>query len=263
MQVVLTENEEALCQLLNDATLWLRNQLREAGREDAEQLELRIAGGWVRDKLLGLESHDLDIAINTMTGFEFAQHLAEYQRSIGLKARHIAKIASNPERSKHLETATTMVLGFALDFVHLRREEYQTDSRIPNHVSFGTPTEDAYRRDITINTLFYNINTRSVEDFTGQGLKDLAKGIVRTPLAPYETFHDDPLRVLRCIRFASRFGFSIEDNVLETMRDSRIKAALQNKISRERVGVEVNKMLTGTQVHTAMACWPHLTETTP
>jgi tRNA nucleotidyltransferase (CCA-adding enzyme) len=81
-----------------------------------------------------LESHDLDIAIDSMTGYEFAQQLANYQQSIGQSVKSIAKIASNPERSKHLETATSVVLGLSLDFVHLRCEEYQENSRIPNNV---------------------------------------------------------------------------------------------------------------------------------
>ncbi|KAI9597553.1 hypothetical protein BDF19DRAFT_435474 [Syncephalis fuscata] len=238
MQVILTEPEEQLCQLLDSATKWLHER-----QPDQSPVELRIAGGWVRDKLLGLESHDLDIAIDSMTGFEFAQRLAEYQQSIGKEMKSIARIASNPERSKHLETATSVVLGLSLDFVHLRCEEYQENSRIPNNVSFGTPTQDAYRRDVTINTLFYNVHSRQVEDFTNMGLRDLQQGVVRTPLAPYETFKDDPLRVLRCIRFASRFNFEIASNAYECMKDTRIKTALQEKISRERIGVEMGKML--------------------
>jgi tRNA nucleotidyltransferase (CCA-adding enzyme) len=83
---------------------------------------------------LGLESHDLDIAINNMTGYEFAQYLTEYQKHIGQHPKYVAKIASNPEKSKHLETATTKILGFSLDFVHLRCEEYHGDSRIPHTV---------------------------------------------------------------------------------------------------------------------------------
>ncbi|RKP27738.1 hypothetical protein SYNPS1DRAFT_32373 [Syncephalis pseudoplumigaleata] len=250
MQVTLTEAEDQLCQLLDNATRWLGKE-----RPDLPPVELRIAGGWVRDKLLGLESHDLDIAVNSMTGYEFAQQLAAYQQHIGQPVKSIAKIASNPERSKHLETATSVVLGLSLDFVHLRCEEYQEHSRIPNSVTFGTPTQDAYRRDITINTLFYNVHRREVEDFTDMGLRDLQEGIVRTPLAPYETFMDDPLRVLRCIRFATRFQFRIDADVYECMSDSSIKMALQKKISRERIGVEVGKMLQGKH-NTLCTCLP-------
>ncbi|KAJ1929146.1 CCA tRNA nucleotidyltransferase, mitochondrial, partial [Linderina pennispora] len=156
----------------------------------------------------------------------------------------IAKISQNPERSKHLETATTSVLDQLVDFVNLRSETYNSDSRIPA-IEFGTPTEDAYRRDITINALFYNIHSREVEDFTGKGLEDLKNGIVRTPLAPFETFRDDPLRVLRVIRFASRFGYEIEEGTAEALSRQEIKNDLDVKISRERVGVELEKMAAG------------------
>jgi tRNA nucleotidyltransferase (CCA-adding enzyme) len=72
-------------------------------------------------------------------------------------------------------------------------------------VKIGTPLEDALRRDLTINSLFYNINKKEVEDFTGKGIEDLKHGIIRTPLDPLQTFLDDPLRILRTIRFATRF----------------------------------------------------------
>jgi tRNA nucleotidyltransferase (CCA-adding enzyme) len=77
------------------------------------------------------------------------------------------------------------------------------------HIEFGTPLEDAERRDLTINSLFYNIATEEVEDFLGTGIDDLENGIIRTPLFPFVTFKDDPLRVLRAIRFAARYNFRI------------------------------------------------------
>jgi len=70
----------------------------------------------------------------------------------------------------------------------------------------GTPLEDAERRDLTINSMFYNIKEEKIEDYTGKGLDDLWAGIARTPLDPYKTFTDDPLRILRTVRFASRFS---------------------------------------------------------
>ena len=81
----------------------------------------------------------------------------------------VGVIKSNPDQSKHLETATLRVMGFELDFVNLRAEEY-TDTRIPV-MRIGTALEDAMRRDLTINALFYNLNRRTVEDFTGQGIQ--------------------------------------------------------------------------------------------
>ncbi|KAL1919406.1 uncharacterized protein VTP21DRAFT_2099 [Calcarisporiella thermophila] len=240
MRVVLTEEEANLCKLLDDVTKHIQET-----RPDLPKLELRIAGGWVRDKLLGLQCHDIDVAINTMMGFEFAQHVNKYLAARGIQTRSVAKIDTNPEKSKHLETATTRLLGLEIDFVNLRKELYDGDSRIPKEVQFGTPEEDAYRRDITINSLFYNVHSHRVEDYTGQGIRDLAEGIVRTPLPAFETFRDDPLRVLRCIRFASRFSFRLVENIKTAAADERIREALHWKISRERIGTEVDRMIRG------------------
>ena len=154
------------------------------------------------------------------------------------------KIEANPEKSKHLETVTTRILGLDIDLVNLRKETYTEESRNPQ-MEFGTPEEDALRRDATINAMFYNLNTREIEDFTGKGHDDMRAKIIRTPLDPYQTFKDDPLRVLRLIRFASRLDYAIDPTVESCMKDAGIKDALRAKISRERVGVELEKMLKG------------------
>jgi tRNA nucleotidyltransferase (CCA-adding enzyme) len=107
----------------------------------------------------------------------------------------------------------------------------------------GTPKQDAFRRDLTINSLFYNINTNKIEDFTGFGVSDLKLGIVRTPLEPLETFIDDPLRMLRTIRFACRYNFLVSDEAIEGARNEKIEKAFGEKISRERVGTEMEKIL--------------------
>uniref|UniRef100_A0A0W0G6N6 Poly A polymerase head domain-containing protein n=1 Tax=Moniliophthora roreri TaxID=221103 RepID=A0A0W0G6N6_MONRR len=207
--VELTEVEEKICVLLDRCKKHLET-------EKGIHTECRIAGGWVRDKLLGSQSNDLDVALSNIMGFAFAEHLAEFAKNEGMEVGSIGKIAQNPDQSKHLETATFKVLGREMDLVNLRSEEYASGSRIPTGVSFGTPEQDALRRDITINALFYNCHTRSVEDCTGKGLDDLRMGVIRTPLAPRETFIDDPLR-----------------------------EALVNKVARERAGEELSKMVKG------------------
>ncbi|KAG0037155.1 hypothetical protein BGZ82_003069 [Podila clonocystis] len=236
MVIRLTEQEDNICFVLDEV----------AKRYEAKQgkkVQLRIAGGWVRDKLLGLSCHDLDVGLDTMMGYDFAVLVNEYMESLGHEKRTIAKIATNPEKSKHLETATMVVLGMPLDFVNLRSEVYDEGSRIPSEITFGTPSEDAFRRDITINALFYNIHTRTVEDFTGKGLEDLKNGYIRTPLEPFETFWQDPLRVMRCIRFAARFQFTIAEEAKQAILDPRIKQVLKTKISKERIGAELDKMI--------------------
>lgn len=82
------------------------------------------------------------------------------------------------------------------------------------------------RRDACVNALFYNIHTQEVEDFTGRGLDDMKNKLIRTPLPPFETFNDDPLRVLRLIRFSSRLNFTIVDEVKQAMGDPDIKVCL-------------------------------------
>mmetsp|Transcript_36077 Transcript_36077/g.57988 ORF Transcript_36077/g.57988 Transcript_36077/m.57988 type:complete len:682 (+) Transcript_36077:217-2262(+) len=205
---------------------------------------LRVAGGWVRDKLLGKQSADIDIALDSMLGREFAELVNEYLRAKGEKTHGVGVIQSNPDQSKHLETATMRVHDVWLDLVNLRAENYSDQSRIPE-MTFGSATDDAFRRDLTINSLFYNINLRCVEDFTGAGLEDLQKGIVRTPLPPRTTFLDDPLRILRAVRFASRFGFSLDPSIVHAATDAEVQTALRTKVSRERVGKEVSGMLRG------------------
>ena len=111
--------------------------------------------------------------------------------------------------------------GVMIDLVNLRSEKYTEESRVPT-IDIGTPEEDAYRRDLTINSLFYNINEKKVEDFTGKGIEDLKNGTIRTPLEPLQTFLDDPLRVLRTIRFATRFDFHIIDEIYEAAKDPRV-----------------------------------------
>jgi hypothetical protein len=99
------------------------------------------------------------------------------------------------------------------------------------------------RRDFTINSLYYNINTNTVEDYTGMGLEDLENGIVRTPCDPLKTLLEDPLRVLRSIRFTETFGFAMEPSLAQALTHAAVKEELAHKVSRSRIGIEINKML--------------------
>ncbi|GMY31397.1 tRNA nucleotidyltransferase cca2-like isoform X2 [Fagus crenata] len=213
---------------------------------------LRVAGGWVRDKLLGKDCYDIDIALDNMLGSEFVEKVRDYLLSTGEEVQGVAVIPCNPEQSKHLETARMRLFDMWIDFVNLRSEEYSDNSRIPTKQKFGTAEEDAYRRDLTINSLFYNINTDSVEDFTKRGIADLKSGKIVTPLPPKTTFLDDPLRVLRAIRFGARFGFLLDEELKEAASCDEVKDALAAKISRERIGVEIDLMISGNQPVNAM-----------
>ena len=96
---------------------------------------VRVAGGWVRDKLLGRDNHDIDIALDDMTGLPFATHVNNYLAEQNFEVHRIGVIERNPEQSKHLETATVKILDMPIDFVNLRAEEYTEESRIPTVVS--------------------------------------------------------------------------------------------------------------------------------
>ncbi|KAK5688466.1 CCA tRNA nucleotidyltransferase, mitochondrial [Elasticomyces elasticus] len=281
----LTPVEDTLRHLLLDVAKYIDNTASSDPNSQVKLPEdlakqptvLRFTGGWVRDKLLGVPSHDIDVAINKMTGFQFGLRLKEYLEIPGNPEKYglegvatsdkqslkagttdksktvggLHKIEANPEKSKHLETVTTRILGLDIDLVNLRKETYTEDSRNPQ-MEFGTPEEDALRRDATVNAMFYNINTEEIEDFTGRGHDDMQAKMIRTPLEPYQTFKDDPLRVLRLIRFASRLDYEIDQKALVAMRNADIQDALRRKISRERIGVETEKSLRGPDPHEAL-----------
>ncbi|PWY70670.1 ATP :tRNA-specific tRNA nucleotidyltransferase [Aspergillus eucalypticola CBS 122712] len=270
--IELTALESTLKSLLLDVAEYIHEKNIAEGRRDTEPTVLRFTGGWVRDKLLGVGSNDVDVGINNMTGYQFGLLLKEYmdrpenlekyrQKQPNGELKHaiasLHKIEANPEKSKHLETVTTRIFGLDIDLVNLRKETYSEDSRNPQ-MEFGTAQEDAMRRDATINALFYNLNESKVEDLTERGLEDMQKRIIRTPMEPYQTFQDDPLRVLRLIRFASRLGYNIEEETQEAMRNDLIGEALKLKISRERVGKELEKMLQGPDPRGALQFIDHL-----
>lgn len=137
-----------------------------------------------------------------------------------------------------------------MDLVNLRSEEYGADSRVPT-MKIGSPEEDAYRRDLTFNALFYNINENKIEDFTGKGLDDLRDKVCRTPLEPKTTFNDDPLRVLRVIRFANRFNASIVQEIMDAAKEKDVRSFFV-KLSFERIGIELDKMCGGNNPHISM-----------
>lgn len=261
-EIQLNEKESKLCILIKNYIDSYNNV------SNTQPLVARISGGWVRDKILGKQSHDLDIAINLMSGEEFVHNMLifysknplpecflNYEKDCNNKKNNgksknspffhnVNTIKKNPEKSKHLETATTKILGMDIDFVNLRNETYTENSRIPI-ISHGTPQEDAIRRDATLNALFYNISTNQVEDFTQCGLQDLHDGILRTPLDPLQTFMDDPLRILRLIRFSAVYNFKLHESIEQcfVQHHKDLMNALQKKISKERIGVELMKML--------------------
>ncbi|CDJ42825.1 tRNA nucleotidyltransferase, putative [Eimeria tenella] len=228
----LTPAEEDLFSLLNQCI-----------EEQQLNIELRAAGGWVRDKLLGFPSTDIDIAIDTTSGARFAAILNQWLVSKGEPPRSFGIISKNVAQSKHLETATLRLRSFALDLVNLRSESYCNSSRIPSDTELGTPLQDAERRDFCCNSLFYNLKTRRVEDWLGSGLRDIQLRILRASSpVPRETLAEDPLRLLRGIRFAATLRFSLQKDLAVAAADPPIRESLKAKVAKERVGIELRKI---------------------
>jgi tRNA nucleotidyltransferase/poly(A) polymerase len=184
---------------------------------------------------------DVDIAINNMTGAQLAEYLSSYCRSQNVPCK-IQAVNSDYLISRHLATARgSMFDSVSVDLVNLRTETYVTQSshRVPT-MDFGSPQEDACRRDFTVNSLFYNITTNKIEDWNGGGgLEDLKLGRLRTPLNPMSIFSDDPLRILRVVRFSTRFGFIPSIDLFKAANVPDSMYGLLYKVSRERIGKEV------------------------
>lgn len=201
---------------------------------------VRVVGGWTRDKLLGRDPHDVDIMVDDISGAVFAKMITNH---LGLKGPNVIK--ENPEKSKLIETAKVFLpepWNQEVDVARCRKETYTKDSRIPS-TSPATAEQDAARRDLTINTLFYNIHTRAIEDFTGLGLQDIRDQVIRAPGDPFVRFMEDPLRIFRAARFASRFGWEIEESTAAAMAEPEVKKALLTKTSPDRIGDELVTML--------------------
>ena len=228
---------------LTDHEISLFQHLLALAHDNGLNVTMRVAGGWVRDKLLGLESDDIDIALDTMTGQQFC-------KAVGLVA---AVVTAKPDQSKHLEAAIVDIMGQRIEIVNLRDESWagsyaNDDNRIPTENRFGTPKIDAERRDLTVNALFYNLSTNQVEDYT-TGTFDLGfdgderetNSIrLRTPLDPVITFTDDPLRMLRTMRFFAKLPNSfLQPNVVKAFLEPSVQHAFINKVSAERIAVEL------------------------
>ncbi|WZZ07788.1 hypothetical protein YC2023_093709 [Brassica napus] len=235
-RIHVTENEREVFDLL----------LRAVGSFSPET-KLRVAGGWVRDKLLGKESNDIDLAIEKMLARKFFYKLNYYLRSQGEDKvqGHVIKSKPTNDNRRPVETVKMHIYNHSIDLVHLRSETHEGNSRNPVKVGFATPEKDAYRRDLTINSLFYNLHTGLVEDYTGRGIVDLKSRRIATPLPARVSLLDDPLRVLRAIRFGARFGFTLDEELKEAASSEELQVALAVKISKERIGNEIDLMISG------------------
>ena len=196
---------------------------------DSLGMECYVVGGYVRDLFLERPSSDIDVVV-VGSGIQVANAL---KKQLGKKA----KISV----FRNFGTAQVKYGDMEVEFVGARRESYQRNSRKPI-VEDGTLEDDQNRRDFTINALAVCINANRFGELVDpfDGVLDMQDGIIRTPLDPDITFSDDPLRMLRCIRFATQLNFFIDDETFEALERnaSRIKI-----ISGERIQTELNKIM--------------------
>jgi poly(A) polymerase len=191
--------------------------------------ETFVIGGFVRDLLLNRPSKDIDI-VTLGSGIDLAEHVAR-------KLKPRPKVAV----FKNFGTAQLKCRNYEVEFVGARKESYRSESRKPV-VENGTLEDDQNRRDFTINALALSLNKANFGELSDpfNGLNDLEHKIIRTPLDPNITFSDDPLRMMRAIRFSSQLHFEIEATTLQAIAANRERIKI---VSAERIADEMNKIM--------------------
>lgn len=212
--------------------------IREGTRGTPYEGKLFLVGGVLRDRALGLPvSEDVDLVLEGD-----AVELAGFLYRKGLSDHH-------PVLYPRFGTAKLAIRGHDVELVAARAESYERGSRKPSVVR-ATLKDDAYRRDFTINTLMENIHTCEALDLTGRAWEDLRAGLIRTPLDPHVTFFDDPLRMLRAVRFACRHGFAIEERTWRAVGEMAGRLNLLGPkspvVSAERIRDEFVKVMLAT-----------------
>jgi poly(A) polymerase len=230
-----------------DKELFILKKIAHAAEELG--VETYLIGGFVRDKIIGRKTKDADI-VCVGDGIALAKAVAKrfkpepkfsYFKNFG--TAHIKINLPKHNESSKVSPAGGDLEGadFDIEFVGARKESYQYHSRKPA-VTSGTLKDDQDRRDFTMNALAISLNEENfgklIDPF--DGVRDIKKGIIRTPLDPLQTFSDDPLRMMRAIRFSSQLGFTIEEKTFQAIKDEADRISI---VSQERITDEIIKII--------------------
>ncbi|WP_316797980.1 CCA tRNA nucleotidyltransferase [Pedobacter frigidisoli] len=194
---------------------------------DKNKTEAYVIGGFVRDLFLDRPSKDIDVVV-VGSGISYAEEVGK-------------KLGTKVAVFKNFGTANIKVQDLEVEFVGARKESYRADSRKPI-VEDGSLEDDQLRRDFTINALAINLNAGHFGELLDpfEGIKDLEEKLIRTPLDPEITFSDDPLRMMRAIRFAAQLNFNIDHAALEAIKSQKQRISI---VSKERITDEMNKII--------------------
>ena len=194
---------------------------------DERGVQAFVIGGYVRDYYLHRKCTDIDVVV-VGSGIEIAEALGR-------------ELKTKVSVFKRFGTAMLRADGMEVEFVGARKESYSPDSRKP-HVEDGTIEDDQRRRDFTINAMAWSLNGETFGELVDpfDGMYDLEDCIIRTPCDPDITFSDDPLRMMRGIRFATQLGFDLDDKTFEAIKRNRERIKI---VSQERIIVELNKIV--------------------
>ncbi len=220
MQIVCTDKESLVFEKIASAAEIL-------------QVPCYLIGGFVRDKIIGRATKDADI-VCIGDGIALAHKVAESFQPKPTVAYF-----------KNFGTAQIKLTNLEVEFVGARKESYQNDSRKPE-VLPGSIVDDQNRRDFTINAIAISLNKSDFGELIDpfNGLRDIELKILQTPLAPLQTFSDDPLRMMRAIRFAAQLHFSIAPETFQAIKDNAYRIKI---VSQERITDELNKMMLSSQ----------------
>lgn len=207
--------------------------LREVIKGTRWEGEVYTVGGCLRDGLMGHDIHDVDLAVHVPDGGVLFPLWLEEQ---GLTLQP-------PTLYRRFSSSRLRLKAFPddeIEVVQTRREQYTDENSRNPEVCFGSLMDDCERRDLTINSLYQNVTTGELLDLTGRGVDDIKHRRIRTPMAPDDTYSDDPIRILRTLRFAVRYGWKIPDDVWDAMKANAPRMRI---VRRPRVSTEFEKMM--------------------